>query len=57
MGNYSAPLSPVDIQKPPRNFQSEVLSEIEDRMETKEIGRGRYINDRKGITPNGAYKS
>ena len=27
MSDYSAPLSPVDIQKPPPNFQSEVLRE------------------------------
>ena len=27
MGNYSAPLSPIDIQKPPLNFQGEVLNE------------------------------
>ena len=27
MGDYLAPLSPVDIQKPPPDFQSKVLSE------------------------------
>ena len=27
IGDYSAPISPVDILKPPPNIQSEVLSE------------------------------
>ena len=27
MGDYSATISPIDIQKPPPNFQSEVLRE------------------------------
>ena len=35
MGNYSAPLSPVDIQKPPPNLHSEVLSENSKPNENK----------------------
>ena len=35
MGNYSAPLSPVDIQKPAPNFQSEVLGENSEQNESK----------------------
>ena len=35
MGDYSAPISPVDIQKPPSNFQSEVLRENSKPNENK----------------------
>ena len=44
MGDYSAPISLVDIQKPPPNFQSEVLRKNSNRMKTKKNGRVRYVN-------------
>ena len=35
MGDHLAPISPVDIQKPPLNFQSEVLRENSKTNENK----------------------
>ena len=49
MGDYSAPIYPVIIPKPSLNFRARSCVKIQNRMKTKENGRGRYINEEKNL--------